>query len=183
MWTAIITALPRLLEFLLEVIKLRMSKAGDKAVDIATMYDSMSDVLYPGGIDRILILWYHNGGGNISADKPLYVTCVHEVRADGLAPVKTRYKSLEVDHHYAKMVSRIYQEKEFVAESFNLQMGSMLKNMYHEERVTKSKMYFIKHSKKGLWFVSFRSNNEMLSFNDVDTKMRVAVSTIKKTMG
>lgn len=174
------------LKFVGELLKLFISlwknnKAGHKAMQIADMYDSMNSILTPNGVNRILVMWYHNSGGVIRTDKPLYVTCIHEVKLDELKAVKHRYKGMEVDHNYIKKVRDIYVNGSTSLQYQELSDG-LLKNIFRKEQVHHSHSYFIKHNKKGLWFVSLRTSNPLYDFTEDEVDIRAVISNVRRTI-
>lgn len=157
------------------------SKAGEKAVQIAEMYDRMQEILSAQGINHILILWYHNSGGNISADRPLYVTCIHEVKVDEIDSVKRRYKGMEVDVPYAKLMAEVYVQGQ-IDVNFNTMKSGILKRIYFDEDVLKSRICFLKHNKQGLWYIAFRSSNQDYDFSEDEVSIRGITSHVKRVL-
>lgn len=173
------------LSFLTELLRfirfVKRTKAGDVIVKTAEIYDNMrmltTDLSH--GIGRVLVLYAHNGGFDLQTGRPAYATCLHEEVRAPFTSVKADYQKIPIDGPYIDMLKQIYLNG-----YTNINVASMspclLKNIYERENVKHARVYFLKHSKEALWYISIASDGDA-TFDTPKTAVALtrAVSNIK----
>lgn len=158
-------------------------KAGDVIVKVAQIYDNMKELLDSEefGIERILILYAHNGGDDLVSGKPSYVSCLHEETRHPFTSVKKDYQRLPLDGEYITMLTSLYLNKEINLKTADLK-DSLLKNIYLTEGVDHSRLFFLKHTKEAFWFMSIATSKPEAIFEIPAAKVAITrvVSNIRQ---
>ncbi len=150
---------------------------------IASIYDQMRSVINADSFDcqRVLIGKTHNGGGDLRPDSPLFMSVIHEEVRSPMISVKKKYQCIPVDSAGIVILQQIRVNGFFDINVANMQDG-FLKDLYREEKIISVRIYFLKKTKKGLWFCSFATTNELQSFDQLEFKVaaKLAVGAIKQ---
>jgi hypothetical protein len=173
-------------KFLTEVLKFikfwNRNKAGEAIVRTAEIYDIMRTLVdTPAyGIGRVLITYSHNGGFNFKAGKPQFNTTLHEMVRYPFKSVKARYTKYPLDEACIEMLTGVYLKKQ--VDYVVAEMGqTTLRELYTLDGVERTRIFFLKHTKEAMWIMSVSTANELVTFNEIDTKVALtkAVSDIK----
>lgn len=174
------------IKLLPEVLKfwkwLRKDRAGEVIVRTAEVYDNMREIVDTKayGIGRVLICYAHNGGENLAVGTKSKVTCVHEEVRPPFQNVKKEIQGLDIDGHFNDVLKECYLKKSADLHTVDMPPG-ILKDRYQKEKITRARLFFLKQSKKHFWYLSVATHNELVTLNEVDTKVILhrAVSNIK----
>jgi hypothetical protein len=158
------------------------NRAGKVIIKTAEVYDNMrylTDTPHF-GIKRVLIKFAHNGGKNLAVGTKSKVTCIHEEVRWPFKSVKNKMQDFDIDGQFNEVLRELYIKKSVDLDVATMPDGA-LKDQYLSEGVKRARLLFLKESRKYFWFMSIATENELVTFNDVDTRvaLRHAVSNIK----
>jgi hypothetical protein len=130
-------------------------KGGFLAVSnrIHFIYDCLGEVVTnePFGVQRAIVLRVHNGGGNLSASKPTYVSVLYEESRSPLGHIRKDHQNVPADKHMMSMLQEVKLNGQIELKTDQLP-PSYLKNFYLSQGVNKARLFFIKEAKGGfLW--------------------------------
>jgi hypothetical protein len=113
-----------------------------------------------------------------------YATVLHEEIRKPMISVKSDYQSLPIDGYYNEMCMKVYLQKDFYINASEMEQDSLLGTIYAKEKVKHSKVFFLKHTKKGFWFCSIATayDHNTLDSPEQNLAFRIAVAKIKERL-
>lgn len=184
--TAFFSGLKGVVTALLKRMERRAGADAHKAgvLQITQSHDTIDELKSLGYADRVLFFSGTNSGGIPAALKPYYVTCVEGWSNDGTRPERTYSGRLQVSHdpHYMRMIAEIIQTGMSVQTTATIPDGSLLKNLYTEEGVVQSLLFFLSMDAAELSFCSIASKTAAFTPAQV-AKITVLISQIRGILG
>lgn len=147
---------------------------------LTDIYDIMNDVVHSTSATRFLILKTHNGHGMPSLEKEFHISCIHSVNL-GLN-TKPLYQNMTVDKSVTQMLLGLDQQNilPYVVDLEEKDFKDQhLKEVYTEEGIKYSNLYFVDNTPTGMVYASI-SKTEPGEFSQEESVYhRLAIGKIK----
>jgi len=143
--------------------------------DISDMNVIMSDVVNKTTATRFLIFRGHDSGNVPNPKHPYYTKCLWQQTKDGSELLKLRnmYESIQVDVPYINMMIQVLVNG-FVKLSVDKMEDSILKNLYLDEGVKYSEVYFLAQEKSNyIYYCSVDTNLANTDFSDKHERVEI----------
>jgi hypothetical protein len=127
-----------------------LRKFAEGTEELQTLIDS---VVKNGYCPRVYLFRGHNGGDRPKLGSPYYVDVAYSKHDDLLKDKSSRYKEIEVDSTYRKMLLELIQKEKIEIDPITLEDG-LLKDIYIDEKIVFSKVYKIYTGEKNFFFLS-----------------------------
>lgn len=134
------------------------------------------------GAFRGTIMMAHNSGGDITVQRPTYVTLLHEAIERG--NVKTRISSLQdtwkrrpADEQYWKLFNELLENGIVLKQTDTLHLDSTLRDLYESQKVQSSVHVFLWTTGETFYFVSLEMKGSHPGLTPKDREMLRAART------
>lgn len=144
-------------------------KSGDAftdQVEIIYMLDRLihDDAMANLNIERAVVIKCHNDGDEIMPLSYKYFSVIYEDFRKPFKSVRNKYKGISVDKEYVLMISKMYQNKT-LAVTVEEMPECMMKDIYTVEGIKFTQMFFVKHTKRGYWYLSVSTSQKGETFS------------------
>lgn len=129
---------------------------------VVRIYDAMHMILDETNVQRFIVFKAHNSGGVIKPSCELFVSALYEDYTDPFDSVKAVYQHLPLDSSYVKMLVDVIQNKKVAFTTSEMSEG-LLKQIYTEEGVVRSFVYFLGNDRKNIYFCSAATSEEHIT--------------------
>ncbi|MEO0733928.1 MAG: hypothetical protein AAFZ52_13910 [Bacteroidota bacterium] len=158
----------------------RDAQAGKRAIvgrgEISTALERLVDNT---PADYAHIIHVHNGGGDLKAGLPMYMSCIHEEHRPGFRALKHDVQGLELDKHYRKMVATLIEVKDAAAAVADVD-DELLQTVLAAMQARYARSILLRVTKKGIFFLRTTSSREALDDQQFQLAYRRTVSTLRK---
>jgi hypothetical protein len=155
----------------------RDSRAARAAVhgrkDIA---DALGELRYNTPASYAHIIRVHNGGGDLKAGLPMYMTCVSEVCDTDRPPLRGTISGIEIDDQYREMVAELLRVKDGSTEVKSV----LLKDIFSMMQARYARSILLKVNRDGIYFLRTTSSTDPLNSPESNIHFRKAISVLRK---
>lgn len=134
-------------------------------------------------IQRAVIIKSHNDGEDIMPLSYKYMSVIYEDYRRPFRMIRDKYRGIAVDNEYVIMISEIYKKKMITIETEDMPAG-MVKDIFMAEGIKYAQMFFLKHTKKGFWYISISTAVKGEHFETAvhRNELYIVVSKIRKLL-
>ncbi len=186
LWTTIIVAaftsgtIISILKILNQILmKCLLPPRVDLSQELAVMskaYAIMEEMVKLGYCDRVTMFAGHNSGGIPRFGSPFYVTALHSVHSDRIAPQD--YENLSVDSHYVQTLVDVIRNQDTHIKYRGMDR-CQLKDYYELEGVSEAFISYLGLKANSLYYLSMTIANDR-EYSDKDlTYLRLRVKKIQ----
>jgi len=176
----------KLFDYWIERYKERKNKIQTDVIlanlkDISDMNVIMSDVVAKTSATRFLIFRGHDSGSVPNPKHPYYTKCLWQQTKDGseLNKLRNKYESIQVDVPYINMMIQVLVNG-FTKLSLEKMEDSMLKNLYLDENIKYSEIYFLAQEKSNyIYYCSVATNVKNTDFSDKHERVEIDLAINK----
>jgi hypothetical protein len=158
----------------------RDSRAARAAVhgrkDIA---DALGELRYNTPASYAHIIRVHNGGGDLKAGLPMYMTCVSEVCDTDRPPLRGTISGIEIDDQYREMVAELLRVKDGSTEVKSVD-NVLLKDIFSMMQARYARSILLKVNRDGIYFLRTTSSTDPLNSPESNIHFRKAISVLRK---
>jgi hypothetical protein len=141
--------------------------------------DALSELQYNTPANYAHIIRVHNGGGDLKAGLPMYMTCVSEVCDTDRPPLRGTISGIEIDDQYREMVAELLRVKDGSAEVKAID-NVLLKDIFSMMQARYARSILLKVNRDGIYFLRTTSSTEPLDSPESNIHFRKAVSVLRK---
>ncbi|MEM6397787.1 MAG: hypothetical protein AAF741_15670 [Bacteroidota bacterium] len=125
------------------------------------------------------VIRIHNGGKEISAGLPLYMTVLHEHTAWGCFPLKESIQKMPVDKSYRNKIAELVERKDVhVAVDDPDFKDNTLQSIWRHMEAKYARSIIISIGQKGIYFLRTTSRTDPID-NPYDLQFRQCISRLK----
>ena len=141
--------------------------------------EALKELRYNTPANYAHIIRVHNGGGDLKAGLPMFMTCVYEACDTDRPPLRGTIAGIEIDDHYREMVAELLRVKDAAAEVSKVD-DALLKDILTMMGAKYGRSILIKVNRDGIYFLRTTSSTEPLDSPESNIHFRKAVSVLRK---
>jgi hypothetical protein len=141
--------------------------------------EALKELRYNTPANYAHIIRVHNGGGDLQAGLPMYMTCVYEACDTDRPPLRGTIAGIEIDDHYREMVAELLREKDGSAEVKTVD-DILLKDIFSMMQARYARSVLLKVNRDGIYFLRTTSSTDPLNSPESNIHFRKAVSVLRK---
>lgn len=148
----------------------------NKLTKVIDIYDTMNVLLSLQSVGRCSVFRVENSGGLIDSKTPLYYTVLHETVGDTIKPSKQELQKILLSEDDVRVLLGAIKNDHI---SFSVDGASNMQKTLKSKGVKSSEIFFLKASKKVIYFLSI-SSLEATEFNEDTVALSLAANKIKQ---
>jgi hypothetical protein len=179
-----VSVVGKIVEFFLAVFKKK--KAGHAFVDAIRLFELIDELINKRPdlkVERIAIMKAHNDNSDMTPVSFKYITAMYSKSRSPMKEIGGRFIKVEMDEDYYLILAEMFMKKGIDIYVDRIPSGPT-KSIYKAEGIRFQKMFFIKHTKKALWYCSFSTSaeGETLNSDYQRTEIFMAVNKIRNLL-
>lgn len=155
-------------------------KINEGLEDIKSLYKTMKKLVTETDANRIFIIKGHNSGGIPQPGVDYFITGIY---ADHVDPEKSlelqdKYIKFKVDSNYIEIITSLIKNGVLKINPKDLPSKSLLKNVYDNDNIFYSELYFLTNTKAELFYVSVSTDKDT-DFSNANTRIEIDIAVSK----
>jgi len=141
--------------------------------------EALNELRYNTPVNYAHIVRIHNGGGDLKAGLPMYMSCLYEACDTDRPRLKGTIQGIEIDDRYRELVAELLRVKDSAGNVLKVD-SSLLQDILSMMQARYGRSVLIKASRDGIYFLRTTSSEHPLDSAETNIHFRKAVSALRK---